>query len=131
MVSMSADKEQSMSRLRILVVEDHADSLTVTAKLLKLSGYEPAMANGYRAALEAAAANDFDLVVSDIGLADGDGCDLIRALNRQYGLKGIAVTGSPEAMADGRCDGAGFISMIVKPFVFSQLIEEIQKALPS
>ena len=59
--------------LRILVVEDHADTLRVLARLLDHFGHEISWADGARSALEIVESKEFDVVLSDIGLPDGSG----------------------------------------------------------
>ncbi len=66
-------------------------------------------------ALELASRSKFDLVISDIGLPDGDGYALMADLCEKYGLKGIALTGYGTEQDVIRGKNAGFISHLLKP----------------
>ena len=116
---------------RILVVDDHADTARLTARLLKRLGHRVEWANSYTAAMDlhARRVSDgaaFDLLVSDVGLGDGNGYDLMRQLRaRNPGLRGIAVTGfgTPADRADAL--DAGFAAALTKPVAIDQLGDKI------
>ncbi|HEY1053295.1 MAG TPA: ATP-binding protein, partial [Prosthecobacter sp.] len=89
----SADKAQ-VQKLRLLLVEDHPDTLHTLGRLLQGAGYAILSASSVQAALEVARQEQFDLVVSDLGLPDGDGYEVmrqIRALRKE--VPGIAMSG--------------------------------------
>ncbi|MDQ6655503.1 MAG: PAS domain S-box protein, partial [Verrucomicrobiota bacterium] len=65
------------ARLRILLVEDHEDTRRILARLLTHFGHEVATAAGVEDALATFRSGEFDLVLSDIGLPDGTGYDVI------------------------------------------------------
>ena len=80
--------------LSILLVDDHADSLVPLARLLRRCGYEVAAAATVSEGLEAAARRVPDVIVSDIALPDGDGCDLLHRVRHTHpAVRGVAVTG--------------------------------------
>jgi PAS domain S-box-containing protein len=101
--------------LRILLVEDHADTSETMARLLAAMGHQVTAAATAAAALAAAETADFELVISDLGLPDGDGYDLMRALRRRRPISGIALSGygRDEDIARGRA--AGFDLHLTKP----------------
>lgn len=105
--------------LRILLVEDHADTAEAMADLLRLSGHQVTVAGSVGEALAAAEAagngGGFDLVVSDLGLPDGSGQDLMRELVRRHGLKGIALSGYGMEDDVQRSHEAGFARHLTKP----------------
>jgi PAS domain S-box-containing protein len=104
--------------LRILLIEDHADTAQAMADLLGLIGHEVRVAGSVAAALAlAAAAGDggIDLVVSDLGLPDGSGHDLMRELAGRYGWKGIALSGYGMEDDVRRSRDAGFARHLTKP----------------
>ena len=72
---------------RVLLVDDHADTLRSMDRLLRVRGYQVCVASTVAAALEAAATHPFDLLISDVGLPDGSGMDLMRELRLRYGGK--------------------------------------------
>ena len=83
----------SLAGLSILLVEDHADTAKILVRLLRTDGSEVRWAGSVAAALELAAAEPFDVVVSDLGLPDGSGLDVMRPLRAKYAGRAIALTG--------------------------------------
>ena len=79
--------------LKILVVEDHADTSRVMARLLEGHGHEVRTAPGVNTALAEASREPFDLLISDIGLPDGTGLELMRQIRAIRPIKGIALSG--------------------------------------
>ncbi len=75
-------------RLRILLVEDHGDTAWVMTRLLKADGHEVQAAADVATALKRAEEGEFDLLLSDLGLPDGSGLDLMRALHPWYAVAG-------------------------------------------
>src|SRR6202030_4449178 len=78
---------------RILLVEDHQDTCTALEKLLIRRGHLVAAAHNMRSAMETAARNQFDLLISDIALPDGNGAELMTYLRAISGMRGIAISG--------------------------------------
>src|SRR5437764_10249500 len=85
----SAMPSRTTTNVRILLVDDHEDTSRAMKRLLERIGYEVRTASSVAGALEAATRNPFDLLISDIGLPDGSGLDLLRRL-RQNGDGGAA-----------------------------------------
>jgi signal transduction histidine kinase/CheY-like chemotaxis protein len=127
---ISAAPAESTARrsLRILLVEDHEDTLHVMAYFLEMARHQVRTAQSVAAALAIAEHEELDLVVSDLGLPDGSGLDLMRQLRDLYGLKGIAVSGygTPEDIAHSL--SAGFIEHLTKPVYPQKLKEAIARA---
>lgn len=102
--------------LRILLVEDDVDTARVMRWLLRADGHDVQWAGDVSTALKLSAAHQFDLLLSDLGLPDGSGLDLMRTL-RQEGstLPGIVLSGygQEEDLAQSR--EAGFTSHLIKP----------------
>jgi two-component system CheB/CheR fusion protein len=123
--------------LHILVVEDHPDTATALAELLRSIGHRVTLAASVAAAVaqaEAAALalddiGGIDLVVSDIGLPDGTGFDLMRRLVDRYGLRGIAVSGYGSEADKARSQAAGFSTHLTKPVHLRSLSAAIQGAM--
>ena len=102
--------------LRVLLVEDHADTLHLLARLLQMEGHEVRAAATVAEALHLASADGgCDVLVSDIGLPDGTGLDVMRHVRERYGLKGIAISGFGMDEDVARSLGAGFAEHLVKP----------------
>ncbi len=112
--------------LRILLVEDHA----VTAKLMRMmliaDGHAVEIASDVAAALELARLQAFDLLLSDLGLPDGSGYDLIRQL-REGGHKFpcIALSGYGLGEDIQRSQAAGFAAHLTKPASRKAVVEAI------
>ncbi len=70
--------------LTILFVEDHDDTRVGMCWMLSRWGYTVASAATMTAGLEVAGTSKFDVILSDIGLPDGDGYQLIRRLRKQW-----------------------------------------------
>ena len=81
------------SAVRVLLVEDHADTLRVMARLVGSLGYEVHVATTVEGALALAEEHRFDLLISDLGLPDGSGYELMRRLNHRRAIKAIALSG--------------------------------------
>jgi signal transduction histidine kinase len=110
--------------LRILLVEDDPDTGDLLHELLCEAGYEVRMVRTAQAAL-AAELEDIDLLLSDIGLPDGSGLDLMRALRGRRNLKGIALSGYGTE-ADVRASReAGFEVHLTKPIEVDGLLRVI------
>lgn len=106
---------------RVLLVEDHIDTLRAARALLVELACEVVAASSVREAMAAAQVQVFDLVVSDLGLPDGNGLELMTFLRERYGLSGIAVTGYGMEEDLRRSREAGFIDHLVKPITFARL----------
>ena len=115
--------------VRILLVENHLDTLMAQAILLRKRGYEVKTAGDAEAALEAAEAGDLDLVISDIHLPDRSGLELMRELKAAHDMKGIALTGSGDAEDVRGSIEAGFAKHLVKPVLPEQLEEAIEETV--
>ena len=108
-------------RLKVLLVEDHEASRIALERLLARRGHDVVSAASVADALQAAQRRSFDLVVSDIGLPDGDGYDLMRKLRAQHNLTGIAITGYGMEEDLERALEAGFAAHVTKPVTVRRL----------
>lgn len=115
-----------LPRPRVLLVEDHLDTLRVFARALRRQGFEVHEASTVSDALAAARRGDF--LVSDIALPDGDGCDLMQRL-APLGVPGIAVSGFGTSRDQERYRNAGFAEYFVKPVEVRQVVGAITRVL--
>jgi PAS domain S-box-containing protein len=115
-----------VKRRRILLVEDNEDTLRVMAKVVRSFGYDVITATGVKAALELADKESFDLLVSDIGLPDGSGWDIMRQLRSRQVLRGIALSGYGMDEDIRKSREAGFEHHLVKPVNFDMLQSAIE-----
>ncbi len=111
---------------RVLFVEDDAMTARIMAKLLRQAGYAVTTANCIADALDVPDA-DYDLVVSDIGLPDGTGLELMRAIRLRRDVPGIALTGFGMEEDIRRSLEAGFVAHLTKPLDFAKLDAMIRK----
>ena len=119
-------------RLRILLVEDHGDTARIMRRLLSAEGHEVEVAGDVATAMELANERPFDLLLSDLGLPDGSGLDLMRTL-RKRGLKlpGIALSGYGQEQDLEQSREAGFAAHLVKPVNMVRLDDAIAHLTPS
>ena len=106
---------------RILVVEDHEDTLRVLSRILQNDGYLIKTGSSVSEACELAATQQFDLVVSDLGLPDGSGLELMRHLRDTQQLCGIALSGYGTANDVEQSRAAGFAVHLTKPIDVARL----------
>jgi CheY-like chemotaxis protein/nitrogen-specific signal transduction histidine kinase len=115
-------------RLAILVVEDHASTAEMLATALTALGHDVATAASVGEANRAVAGRRFDLLISDVGLPDGSGLDLMEALRREVpGAKGIALSGYGMEEDLRRSAAAGFAEHLTKPVAVGTLKEAIER----
>ena len=107
--------------LKILLVEDHEDSLKAMSVLLRNPEFRVITATCVEGALEAAAVENFDLLISDLGLADGSGLQLMKELLARRPIKGIALTGYGTESDIQQTKEAGFQKHLTKPIRFLDL----------
>ena len=112
--------------LRLLLVEDDPMTSRIMARLLRQNSYEVVTANTMAAAL-AVPADAFDLVISDIGLPDGSGLDLMCRLSPNGDIPAIALTGYGREDDINKCLKAGFVAHLTKPVDFTRLEAMIRR----
>jgi len=116
--------------IQILFVEDHDDTAQVLGRILTNAGFDVSHAATLAKARELAAGRRFDLVVSDLGLPDGSGLDLMRGLRDGQGLSGIALSGFGTEDDVAASIAAGFAAHLIKPVDWAQLRKEIERLAP-
>jgi signal transduction histidine kinase/ActR/RegA family two-component response regulator len=127
--SQKPRKPQPAQRpLRLLVVEDHVPTLEILTSLLQVAKHQVKTASTLEAARKIAESYVFDLVLSDLGLPDGSGLELMIELRDKYGLEGIAVTGYGMEEDLEKTRAAGFREHLVKPVTLDQITAAIERA---
>jgi len=114
-VAMPADDTSQAAPRRILLVEDHEPSRLALGRLLRNRGMEVVHAASVAEAVRCAGESSFDLVISDLGLPDGSGYDLLRTLRAAHGCRGIALSGYGAEADLARSREAGFLAHLTKP----------------
>ena len=113
--------------VRILLVDDHEDTLEFMSRFLTLCGHEVATAATYQKALRISQEQQFDLLLSDLGLPDGDGYQLMQVLQAASAIKGIALSGYGMNADVQASLAAGFSAHLTKPCDLSLLSETIER----
>lgn len=108
---------------RVLLVDDDIDTLAMMRKLLARVPVDNVSVATCCEARSAARDARFDVVISDAGLSDGDGVDLVRELKDQYGCRTVVMSGydAPDTGTPGGVD-----LWIAKPVDLSQLTRALQ-----
>ena len=121
-VPASAMRPAAAARpLNVLLVEDHEPTLRVLERLLRQIGHRVTGVPSVTAALAAAAQGAFDLIISDLGLPDGSGLDVMRRLRDSFGGRAIALTGYGMDADVAASRDAGFAEHLTKPVDLTQL----------
>ncbi len=118
---LAAEPAGRTGPLRILLVEDNEDSLRVLARLLRSRGHDVACAETVASAIAAAGSGSFDLLISDLGLPDGTGLDVLRGVREQTNCPAIALSGYGMESDLRRTREAGFAAHLIKPVEMEQL----------
>jgi signal transduction histidine kinase/CheY-like chemotaxis protein len=118
---------QNGRNVSILLVEDHEDTLRAMSRLLRKSKHQVVTANSMSTAMEAAGNQPFDLLISDLGLPDGTGIELMKQLAAKYPIKGIALTGYGMESDIEHTKTAGFERHLTKPINFADLLTAINE----
>lgn len=113
----------------ILLVEDHADSASVLSRMLAARGYRVQVASNVADALDLAAAHNFDCLISDLGLPDASGLELMKTLADKRPLPAIALSGYGMESDVQRSLAAGFKHHLTKPVDFQQVLSALQSLL--
>ena len=116
-------------RLRIFIIEDHADTARGLAMYLRASGHEVHVALDVRSARQLATEIDYDILLSDIGLPDGNGWDLLEELSARRPIKAIAMSGYNTDADRARSKAAGFVEHLPKPLTPDELDEAFERAM--
>jgi len=125
---------------KILIVEDEAPNVEILSRLLARKNYATAVAGTKQAALELARSDQFDLILMDIGIPnspsegknDSGGLEAARELKSDDATKGIPIIAlTAHAMLDDkkRFVDAGCDAVQTKPYVFTELLAEIEKRI--
>jgi PAS domain S-box-containing protein len=111
--------------VRILLVEDHEPTRITLAHLLTRRQYKVLAARNATEARDISAREKVDLVISDVGLPDGNGNELMKELWERFGLKGIALTGYGMEQDVEHSLASGFVTHLIKPVN----VRSLEKAL--
>jgi len=117
--------------VRLLLVEDHSDTARALARLLRREGYQVETAGSVAEAVLVGSRGKFDVLVSDLGLPDGSGLEILPRLRngggQSAGLPGIALTGFGMDEDVRRTMEAGYVEHLTKPVDLKMLKETIER----
>ena len=129
--AVAETKRPTSRRRRLLIVDDHADTCTGMKMMLERRGYDITVAYSAGQAVEKTQEEDFDLLISDIGLPDRSGYELMKELRQSKGLLGIALSGFGMETDVTKARDAGFAEHLTKPINFDRLEKAIRNLLES
>jgi DNA-binding response OmpR family regulator len=121
-------KQRAKLPLRIFVVENDPDTLKYLRIYLEYCGYVVGSATSMKAALELAPAFNCDVLLSDIGLGDGDGWELLRQIRFPNPVYAIAMSGYGTDKDRIQSSDAGYRHHLLKPLSPSELDAALNEA---
>ncbi|MGA2581970.1 MAG: PAS domain S-box protein [Tepidisphaeraceae bacterium] len=124
-VPTAATTEAGATGCRVLFVEDHSDTRNVMERLLKHLGCSVMSAGGVQEALALAEKQQFDLLITDLGLPDGSGTQIMENFKLNKSIRGIAISGLGQEEDLQRSREAGFEMHLIKPINFPTLKEAV------
>ena len=114
--------------LRVFIVENHDDTRELLRMLLEALGHTVDTAATMHEALRRLPASASDVLISDIGLADGDGWELLRRLRLTEPIYAIAISGFGMSADITKSREAGYRHHLVKPYGIEQLPVVLREA---
>src|SRR5436190_2199149 len=114
---------------RVLLVDDHYDTCLGMKRMLERRGYQITVAHSAEQAVEKVRTQEFDLLISDIGLPDRSGYELMREVRLNKHLPGIALSGFGSEQDVNQAREAGFAEHLTKPINFERLEKTIESLL--
>ena len=115
------DGVRTSKSLQILLVDDHRDTRDVLSRLLRRFGHEVTTTDSVKGALQLLDSREFDTLISDIGLPDDTGYNLVREAKRRQPLRAIALSGFGMEADIQRSLEAGFDYHVTKPVDLNRL----------
>lgn len=108
--------------MNVLIVEDNKELAVEVSDFLCSSGYICKIANNCEDALEECASNDYDVMLLDLGLPDGDGFDVLKTIRKTQSKMAVIVL-TARGELDDRINGLhlGADDYLTKPFALTEL----------
>ena len=111
-----------MHSLRVFLVENHEDTVRYMQLYLEQLSYKVTVASDMASALREIPASRCDVLISDIGLPDGDGWQLMERLGDHRPRFAIAMSGYGTANDQQKSRAAGYDHHLIKPFAPDALV---------
>lgn len=119
---MTGSMEETAPSLKILLVENHEDTLVYLAKYMRRKGHDVTPSRNMKQAIESISAQPVQVLISDIGLPDGDGWELMREARKiNPPPYGIAMSGFGMRSDREKSLEAGYKHHLIKPFMPEEL----------
>jgi DNA-binding response OmpR family regulator len=131
-MSSAPDRNTAFRPLRIFLVENDVDTLKYFRLYLEESGHTVFGARTQAEALSAIPSLRCDVLISDLGLSDGTGWDLLRRVREETQAPppyAIAVSGFGREVDRGKSVAAGFRHHLLKPFDLEELDAMLAEAM--
>ncbi|GEP97732.1 response regulator transcription factor [Chitinophaga cymbidii] len=116
--------------MKILIIEDEKELATNIAAYLKAENYRCEFAETFRSAIEKVSVYEYDCILLDLMLPDGDGLKILEALKKENKQDGIIIISTKQAIEDkiaGLKSGAD--DYLTKPFHLSELSARIYSVI--
>ena len=127
-MAASTPTDRASGTLRIFLVENHRDTREMMQMYLEVLGHEVASVETMTEALAALPRADCDVLISDIGLPDGDGWELLRRLRLPRPIYAVAMSGFGLGEDQRRSQEAGYRHHLLKPIASRQLDAVLEEA---
>ena len=114
--------------LRVMVVEDFRETADAMGRYLRARGHEVSIARDVASALDLAAHSDFDVLLADLALPDGDGWRLMQRLRESGPVRGVAMSGFNTPADVARSLQVGFVDHLAKPVLPQKLDAALERA---
>jgi CheY-like chemotaxis protein len=126
---------QSLAGQHLLIVEDDPDSLEMLRMTLERGGANVTGVTSTSEAIEALDSGSYDLLISDLGMPEMDGYDLINFVRNELRrgpetLPAVALSGYASADDRERSLASGFQLHLAKPLEMTTLLAELVSLLP-
>lgn len=130
---LTGAQSSMLAQRRVLVVEDVADAQALIKDVLTTHGAQVLTADCAAGALELLRSNEFDILVSDIGMPEMDGYQLVEEV-RRLGLSpdklpAVALTAFASASDRQKAFDAGFQAHVAKPNIVTELVGRMAEVL--
>ena len=114
--------------MTILLIENHEDTASYIKRFLEQLGHEVGVAVDGISAINAVNVRRFDVILSDIGLPDGDGWTLMEQIRGKTQAYAIAMSGFGSAGDIARSHSVGYQDHLTKPFTPDKLRKMLERA---
>lgn len=121
-------RSEDPGALDIMLVEDHADTRRYLGMFLRQSGHRVRVAGSVDEALGLLEDDECEVLISDIGLPDGTGWELLDRIPGDGPGYAIAMSGYSLGADRDKSRKAGFREHLVKPFDLAELEKILQSA---